>query len=115
MRYKGLQRRRIRRKPGTKPPEYIVPKKARKSFGQTADYKYLWGHTVTEVAEQLPNKSVICWKTDHFLSLPVCAIRKFVKETKYCKRCPLFQGDEYSDQLKSFIEAWEKDEIELED
>jgi hypothetical protein len=41
-------------------------------------------------------------------------MRKFVKETTYCKRCPLFQKDEHAKVLKSLIEEWEKDEIEEE-
>jgi hypothetical protein len=109
-----LKRRAIRRKPGSKPPEYIIPVKAKRSFGQTADYKHFWGHTVKEIAKQLPDKAVICWYTDHTLSLPVCAMRKFVKETTYCKRCPLFQKDEHATVLKSLIEEWERDEIEEE-
>jgi len=67
---------------------------------------------VKEVAKQLPNKSVICWQTDHTLSLPVCANNKFVKEKTYCKRCPLFQKDEHSTTLRSLIEEWEKDDLE---
>jgi hypothetical protein len=114
VRYKGLKRRAIRKKPGSKPPEYIIPVKAKRSFGQTTDYKHFWGHTIKEIAKQLPDKSVICWYTDHTLSLPVCAMRKFVKETTYCKRCPLFQKDEHATTLRSLIEEWEKDDLEEE-
>jgi hypothetical protein len=109
-----LKRRAIRRKPGSKPPEVIIPVKAKKSFGQTVDYKYFWGHTVKEIAKKLPNKTVSCWYTSHTLSLPICANRKFVKETTYCKRCPLFQKDEHATVLKSLIEEWERDDIEEE-
>jgi len=112
VRYKGLKRRAIRKKPGSKPPECIIPQKSKRSFAQTAEYKYFWGHVVKEVAKQLPNKTVSCWKTDHTLSLPVCANKKFVKELTYCKRCPLFQKDEHSTTLRSLIEEWEKDDLE---
>jgi hypothetical protein len=41
-------------------------------------------------------------------------MRKFVKETTYCKRCPLFQKDEHATTLRSLIEEWEKDDLEEE-
>ncbi len=113
VKYKGLKRRAIRSKPGYKKPEYITPKKKVKgpTYTRSDDYKYFWGHIVTEVAKQLPAKSVICWKTEHRLSLPICALRKFVKETGYCKRCSLFQEDEYAQELRSLIETWEHDDL----
>jgi len=70
---------------------------------------------VKEVAKQLPNKIVICWKKDYMVSLPFCAINKFVKETNYCKRCPLFQRDVHAETLRSLIEEWEKDDLDLEE
>jgi len=113
---KGLKRRAVRRKAGSKPPEYIVPKKKRKgtSYTRTADYQHFEGHVVPEVAKQLPGKTVICWENDHMLSLPVCAIKKFWKQKSYCKRCSLFQGDEHSQVLRSLIEEWELDDLQEE-
>jgi hypothetical protein len=112
----GLKRRAIRRKPGTKPPEYIIPSpKKRGNHARTADYKHFEGHIVPEVAKQLPGKTVICWETDHMISLPVCAIAKFWRQKKYCKRCSLFQGDEHSQELRSLIDKWELDEIDQEE
>jgi len=70
---------------------------------------------VKEIAQQLPAKTVICWKDDHFLSLPVCAMNKFVREKSYCKRCTLFQGDDHSDLLYKLVEEWERDDLEDED
>jgi hypothetical protein len=101
----------VRRKPGTKPTEYILPQPNKKSFGNTKDYKYFWGHAIQEVTVQMPSKPVVCWHNDHVLSLPLCAFNKFVKEKTYCKRCPLFQGDEHSQTLRELIEKWERDEV----
>lgn len=116
MRSKGLKRRAVRRKRGSKPPEYITPKKKTKGspFSQTKEYQYFEGHIVPEVAKQLPRKNVICWYNDHMLSLPVCAIKKFWKLQTHCKRCPLFQSDEHAQQLKSLIEEWELDDLKEE-
>lgn len=110
---RGLKRRAVRRKRGSKKPEYITPKKKEKGnpYTQTKDYKYFSGHIVPEVARQLSGNTVICWYNDHMLSLPVCAIRKFWKEQSYCKRCPLFQRDEHAKQLRSLIEEWEVDDL----
>lgn len=115
MRYKGLRRRTVRKKRGGSVPKFIVPRKAKKSFGETVGYRYFCGHVVREVAKQLPNTSVICWKTDHALSLPVCAMHKFVREKTYCKKCPLFQKDEYADMLRLLIVQWEQDDLILEE
>ena len=93
----------------------MLPKKGKRSFSATKDYKYFWGHVTKEVALQLPNKTVICWYNDHMLSLPVCAIHKFVREKQYCKRCPLFQNDEHGPPLRRLIEEWEKDDLEDKD
>lgn len=116
MRYKGLKRRAIRRKKGSKLPEYIAPQKKGKgsTYARSKDYQYFYGHIVPEVAKQLPRKTVICWYKDYMMSLPSCAIRKFWKEESYCKRCPLFQRDEHAQDLRSLIEEWEKDDLEEE-
>ncbi len=116
MKYKGLKRRAIRRKPGSKPPECITPERKRKgsAYGGSKDYKYFYGHIVLEAVKQLSDKRVICWHNDHMLSLPVCAINKFWKEKSYCKRCPLFQKDEHAQELRSLIEEWETDDLEEE-
>lgn len=117
MRNIGLKRRAIRRKSGHKKPEYITPEKKRKgsAYGGSKDYKYFYGHIVPEVAKQLSDKRVICWYNDHMLSLPICAINKFWKEKSYCKRCPLFQGDEHAQELRSILEKWETDDLEEEE
>lgn len=108
-----MKRRAIRRKPGVKPTEYIVPQKSKKPFGSTKDYKYFWGHVVKEIAKKLPkDEVVICWHTDHMLSLPICAVKKFVQEQQYCKRCPLFQNDTHAEKLRIIVEEWEKDDLE---
>jgi hypothetical protein len=114
--YKGLKRRAIRRKPGSKKPEHITPKQKRKGapYSRTKEYQYFEGHIVPEVAKQLPSKNVVCWHNDHMLSLPVCAIKKFWQLQNHCKRCPLFQKDEHSTTLRSLIEEWEKDDLEKE-
>ena len=113
MKSKGLKRRAIRLKPGTKPPEYIIPTKKTKggNYSRSSDYQHFEGHVVPEVAKQLPGKTVICWENDHMLSLPVCAISKFWKQKSYCKRCSLFQGDEHSQELRSLIVKWETDDL----
>lgn len=96
--------------------ERIEPEKAKRAYTNTRDYKHFWGHVVREVAEQLPNKPVICWKDDHILNLPVCALNKFLKEKSYCKRCSLFQEDEHATLLREIIQDWEKeDTLEEED
>lgn len=107
-----LRRRAIHRKAGTKPPEYISPEKQSKSFAQSKIYKYLWGHLTREVTDKLPQETVICWYDSHTLSLPICAVNKFLKEKRYCKRCPLFQDDKHSQMLSDLISEWEKDEME---
>lgn len=114
MRYKGLKRKAIRFKKGQKKPEYITPQKKKKGppYSNTTEYQYFEGHITPEIAKQLSPKNVICWYNDHMLSLPVCAIKKFWQLQKYCKRCPLFQDDEYSNQLKPLILEWEKDDLE---
>lgn len=116
MKSNGLKRRAIRRKPGTKPPEYILPvqKKKGSNYTRSADYQHFDGHVVPEVAKQLPGKTVICWETDHMISLPVCAIMKFWKQKSYCKRCSLFQADEHSQELRALIVKWETDDLEEE-
>jgi len=116
VKYKGLKRRAIRRKKGNKPPVYIMPGKKEKGgpYVQTKDYKYFWGHVTPEIAKQLKQATTICWTNTHMLSLSVCAVRKFWKEQSYCKRCSLFQGDEYAKQLRSLIEEWEKDDLKEE-
>ena len=112
MKSKGLKRRAIRKKPGSKPPEYIQPKHKRRgaSFSTQAEYQYFYGHIVPEVAKKLPSKKVVCWYNDHILSLPICAMKKFWGEKTYCKRCTLFQDDEYAQELKTLIEEWECDD-----
>ena len=117
MRNRGLKRRAIRRKPGSKSPEYITPEKKRKgaTYSNSKDYKYFHGHVVPEIASQLSDKRVICWYNDHMLTLPVCAMNKFWKENSYCKRCPLFQKDEHAQELRSLIEKWETDDLEEEE
>jgi hypothetical protein len=116
VRKRGLRRRAIRRKPGSKPPEYITPVKKRKgaAYSSSKDYKYFYGHIVPEVFRQLVDKRVICWHSDHMLTLQVCAMNKFWKEMNYCKRCPLFQKDEHAQELRSLIEKWETDDLEEE-
>ena len=106
-----LKRRAIRRKSDEPPIDYLTPQKSKKTFVNSAIYKYLWGHLVKEIIQQLPAKPVICWYDDHTLSLPVCAVSKFLKEKNYCKKCPLFQEDEYSSILQQSIEKWEVDDI----
>ena len=114
MKKRGLKRRRIRSKPGSKPPEYVVPQKKEKgsTYSQTKDYRYFMGHIVPEVAKELPERRVICWRNDHMLSLYVCALNKFWHLRGYCKRCPLFQDDEHAQALKVLIEQWEIDDLE---
>ena len=112
MRNRGLKRRAIRRKPGSKLPEYVTPEKKRKgaAYSNSRDYKYFYGHVIPEIARQLPDKCVICWHNDHMLSLIVCAMNKFWGEKTHCKRCPLFQKDEHAQELRSLIEKWETDD-----
>ena len=81
-------------------------------FANTRTYKYFCGHLVSEIAQSLPAEEVSCWKDGQSLTLQVCAVRKFMKETSYCKRCPLFQEDAYHKTLCDIIENWEKDEME---
>lgn len=116
MKSRRLKRRAIRRKSGTSAPEYILPTKKSKggNYSRTADYQHFEGHVVPEVAKKLPGKTVICWETDHMVSLPICAFMKFWKQKAYCKRCSLFQGDEHSQELRSLIEKWEIDDLEEE-
>ena len=113
---KGLKRRSVRLKPGTKPSVNIVPEKKGKgaTYTRTEDYKYFQGHLVPQVARQLEKTTVICWYNSHTLSLPVCAVQKFWKEQSFCKRCSLFQGDAHARHLKELIEAWEIDDPEEE-
>lgn len=116
MKYKGLKRRAISKKRGSGKPEYIIPqKKKNSSYVRTKDYTYFKGHIVPDIVNQLPNKNVICWYSDHKLSLPVCAIKKFWQLQKHCKKCPLFQGDEHAQVFKSIIDLWEKDDLEEDD
>ena len=116
MKKPSLKRRQIRKKPGSEPVQYLKPRKAKRSLSNTEDYLYFWGHTTKEIALQLPDQPVICWYSDHMLSLPVCAMRKFMQEAQYCKRCPLFQGDFSADVLRNLIQSWEEDRIDnLED
>jgi hypothetical protein len=49
------------------------------------------------------------------MTLPACSIRKFWNQESYCKRCMLFQKDEHSQVLRSLIEEWEQDDLELEE
>ncbi len=116
MKNKGLKRRAIRKKPGSKPPEWIAPVRKYKGavYSNSKDYKYFHGHIVPETAKQLSNKRVICWYNDHILSLPVCAMNKFWREKSYCKRCSLFQKDEHAQELRSLIKKWETDDLEEE-
>ena len=116
MAVRGLKRRAIRRKPGSKPPECLVPEKKRKgaTYSSSKDYKYFQGHIVPEILRQALDKRVICWYNDHMLTLSVCAMNKFWKEKSYCKRCPLFQKDEHAQELRSLIEKWETDDLEEE-
>ena len=65
-----------------------------------------------EVGKQLTPKKVICWYNDHILDLRICAMNKFWRKYSYCKRCPLFQGDEHSQELRSLIDEWEKDDLD---
>ncbi|KKL99930.1 hypothetical protein LCGC14_1809520 [marine sediment metagenome] len=117
MRNKGLKRKAIRRKPGRPKPEYLTPEKKRKgpAYSSSKDYKYFQGHIVPEILRQASDKRVICWYNDHMLTLPICAMNKFWKENSYCKRCPLFQKDEYAQELRSLIEKWETDDLEKEE
>jgi hypothetical protein len=117
VRKRGLRRRTIRRRPGSKPPEYIIPVRKQEgvAYSNGKDYRYFHGHVIPEVAKQLPDKHIICWRNDHMLSLPVCAMNKFWEEKKYCKRCSLFQADEYAQELRSLIEKWETDDLEEEE
>lgn len=107
----SLKRRTLIRKVNN-PVEVLEPERSERSFATTKDYRDFWGHVVKEIAQKLPKTAVVCWKDDHILSLPVCAMNKFIKEKKYCKRCSLFQGDVYSKKLYELIENWEKDEME---
>jgi hypothetical protein len=111
-----LKRRAIRRKPGSKPSECLVPEKKIKgsAYSSSKDYKYFQGHVVPEIASQLSDKRVVCWYNDHMLTPPVCAMNKFWKENSYCKRCSLFQKDEHAQELRSLIEKWETDDLEEE-
>ena len=111
MRYKGLKKRIIRKKPGSKPPKYITPHKKQKgkSYSQSKGYRYFYSHVIPEIAKQMPKESVICWRNDHMLSIPICIIRKFWKAERDCKRCSLFEDDEYARKLRSLIEEWEID------
>jgi hypothetical protein len=111
-----LKRRAIRRKPGSKPPEYIAPVKKQKgaAYSSGKEYKYFHGHVVPEIASQLSDKRVVCWYNDHMLDLSVCVMNKFWKENSYCKRCSLFQKDEHAQELRSLIEKWETDDLEEE-
>ncbi len=111
---KGIRRSPLKNCQKFEPLEFITPKKKEKGspFTQSKDYKYFWGHIVREVADQLPEKRVICWFDEHNLSLRICAYNKFLRERTYCKRCPLFQGDEHAQALKDLIVEWEKDELE---
>lgn len=114
MAIKGLKRRAIRRKKGSKPTEYIIPVKKEKGqpYSRSAEYKYFYGHIIPEISKKLPPKHVCCWYNDKVLSLPVCALNKFWREKKYCKRCSLFQDDKYAQELKDLILEWEKDDLE---
>jgi len=96
------------------PDAKIKPLRSRFLKTRTKDYRYFVGHVTPEIARQLENKTTICWVNGHMLSLPVCAINKFWREQSYCKRCPLFQKDDYAEQLRSLIEEWEKDDLEEE-
>ena len=108
-----IPRRKIRSKPGYKKPECITPEKKIKgsTYTNSKDYKYFWGHITETLARQLPDKVVLCWKTGHTLTLPICAMNKFLRERSYCKRCPLFQRDEYATTFRSLIEEWEIDDL----
>lgn len=116
MKYKGLRRRAIRRKNNTKKLEYIAPKKkiGGAPYSRTKEYKYFEGHITPEVAKQLSKKNVICWHNDRIMYLPSCAVKKFWQAQKHCKRCPLFQNDAHSEQLRSLIEEWQRDDLEEE-
>lgn len=110
----GVRRSQLRNRQKFEPLEFINPRKKEKgsTFAQSKDYKYFWGHVVKEIADQMPEKRVICWFDEHNLSLKVCAYNKFVREKRYCKRCTLFQGDVHAQALKDLIVEWEKDDLE---
>jgi hypothetical protein len=113
VKYKGLKRRVIPKKKGSRRTEHIIPQKKEKgSYARTKDYEYFKGHIVPDIVGKLPKKNVICWYNDHNLSLPVCAIKKFWQLQKHCKKCPLFQGDEHAQVFKSIIDLWETDDLE---
>ncbi len=110
-----LRRRAIRRRKNSKPTKYIIPRKKSKggTYVRTQDYSHFEGHIIPDIAKGLSPLPVICWYNDHMISLPACAVRKFWQQQSYCKRCSLFQGDEYSKELRSLIENWEKDDLEV--
>lgn len=117
MRYKGLRRRKVKRKPGTKPTEYLTPEKKKRGnpYSQSKDYQYFSGHVVPDIIRSLPDKKVVCWYNDHILSLRSCSLNKHWLEKSYCKRCPLFQKDEHAQELRSLIEKWEEDDLTVEE
>ena len=114
MKGKILKRRAIRLPKGHVPPDYIATeRKGKGTYSQTVGYKHFSEHLVVEVASQLSQeRTVICWATNHMLSLPACAGRKFVHNQPRCRRCSLFQKDEHAKVLKGLVEDWEKDEDE---
>jgi len=89
----------------------VEPHKNHRSFGNTRDYKYLWGHSTSEVLVQLPKAPVLCWFNGEKLSVPECAKNKFLQEKDHCKRCSLFQEDEHAKTLRELIVEWERDEV----
>ena len=101
-------------KKSSKQKEPIRPEPREKAyFANTKIYKFFCGHVVKEVAQQLPSDPVVCWHDQSALSLPECAVNKFMKEVSYCKRCPLFQeGYTHVNSLIALIEDWEKDDLE---
>ena len=107
----GLKRKTVRRPNGTRPPEIIRPKKAKRPFSNTTDYKYFNGHVTRDIAKQLPDSPVFCWNDERPYDLNLCAVFKFWQERPHCKRCPLFQNDEHTPVLRDLITAWETDEL----
>lgn len=112
MKKKNSPRRKVICSQPTEPVEECLHPEGRKqTYATGATYNYLWGHMVKEITQVLPEKSVACWYDDHTLTLPVCAYNKFLKERKCCKRCSLFQDDEYTPILIKSIEELEKDDL----
>ena len=108
-------KRKVKYTATTKSVEYLTPTKKEKgpTFVKTVDYQYFEGHVIPDIAKGLPKQPTVCWKNDHNLSLEICAVMKFCKQTSYCKRCTLFQGDAPAGELRALVEKWEVDDFEV--